>query len=150
MHRYVSASAHHSARCYVSSFFWSTEAHFSFGLGLSSSQSFHCSTKQWKQAVYCNAACTSSLCCCIVFALASAMKPSSDIASSFANSSAFSFPSVTNLAQSATSLSFLFLCGVLHFHQKISCCKTVQFFPDLVPQIRISCFRTNAFSSSSP
>ena len=36
----------HSDRCTVSSLFLSTEVHFSFGCGLSSSQSFHASTKQ--------------------------------------------------------------------------------------------------------
>ena len=41
-----SASAHHSVRCFVSSLFLSTKVHFSFDFGLSSSQSFHCSTKQ--------------------------------------------------------------------------------------------------------
>ena len=60
MHRYFSAAAHHSVRCFVSSFFWSTEINLSFGFGLSSSQSFHSSTWQWKLAAYCNAAHTSS------------------------------------------------------------------------------------------
>ena len=39
-------SAHHSVRCFVSSLFWSTTVNFSFGFGLSSSQSFQSSTKQ--------------------------------------------------------------------------------------------------------
>ena len=48
--------------------------HFSFGLGLSSSQSFHSSTKQWKQAAYYKATYTSSLSCFIVSALACAIR----------------------------------------------------------------------------
>ena len=44
IHRYLSASAHHSVRCFVSSLFSSTKIQWFFGLGLSSSQSFHCST----------------------------------------------------------------------------------------------------------
>ena len=38
--------------CSTIHFFFSTKTHFSFGLGLSSSQSFHCSTRQWKVAAY--------------------------------------------------------------------------------------------------
>ena len=50
---------------------------------------------------------------------------------------------------------FLFLlCAVcldmLHFHHKISCGKTVQFFPNLDSQISISSSRFDAFSFSPP
>ena len=54
IHRYQSASAHHSVRCSSPSLLLSTKIHFSFSLDLSSSQSFHSSTKQWKLAAYCN------------------------------------------------------------------------------------------------
>ena len=110
MHRYLSASPHHSVRCFVFSLFFSTKTHFSFGIGLSSSQSVHGSTKQWKLAAYCNAAHTSSLSCLIVSALASALIPSSSNAPVFANS-AFSLTSVTKTSQTATYFSFPFWCG---------------------------------------
>ena len=60
-HRYQSASAHHSVRSTIPSLFLSMKLHFSFSLGLSSSQSFHSSTKQWKLAAYSKATYTSSL-----------------------------------------------------------------------------------------
>ena len=41
MHRYFFASAHNPVRCIVFSLFFSTKTYFSFGLGLTSSQSFH-------------------------------------------------------------------------------------------------------------
>ena len=44
IHRYFSASPHHSVRCFVSSSF--TKIHFSSGFGMSSSQSFHSSARQ--------------------------------------------------------------------------------------------------------
>ena len=46
MHRYFVASTQHSVRCFVSSLFFSTKIHLSFGYGLNSSQSFHSSTRQ--------------------------------------------------------------------------------------------------------
>ena len=55
IHRYLSASAHRSVRCFIPSLFLSTNIHFSFGLGSSSSQSFQSSTKQWKLAAFCKA-----------------------------------------------------------------------------------------------
>ena len=61
IHRYLSASAHHSVRCFTASLLLSIKLHFSFGLGLSSSHSFHSSTKQWKLAAHCKATYTSSL-----------------------------------------------------------------------------------------
>ena len=78
MHRYLLAFADHSVRCPVSCPFFSTKLNWSFGFGLSSSQSFHCSTQQWKLAAYCKAAYTSSLSCWKVSALASAINPPSN------------------------------------------------------------------------
>ena len=93
IHRYMSASAHHSVRCFIPSLFLSMNINCSFGLGLSSSQSFHSSTIK-RKATY-----TSSLSCFTTSALASA------------NSSAFSLPSVTNF-QNPSSFLFLSSCGV--------------------------------------
>ena len=61
IHRYLFVSSHHSDRCFILSLLLSTKLHFSFDYGLSSSQSFHSSTKQWKLAVYRKATYTSSL-----------------------------------------------------------------------------------------
>ena len=61
-----------------------------------------------------HAAYTSSLSCCIVFALASAINPSSSNAPSFANSSAFSLPWVTNFSKCDISFFFLSSCGQDH------------------------------------
>ena len=118
IHRYLSAFARHSVRFSTFSLFFSTKTNYSFGLGLSSSQSFHCCTRQRQLAAYRIAAYTSSLPCCIVSALASAIYPSSSIASSFANSSPFSLPSATNFS------NFFFL-HMFHFHQDASLCQTI-------------------------
>ena len=50
MHRYLFASAHHSVRWFIPSLLVWTKIHFSFGFGLSSSQSFHCFAKQLRIA----------------------------------------------------------------------------------------------------
>ena len=68
--------------------------------------------KQWKLAAYCKATYTSSLSCCIASVLASAINPSSSIAPAFANSSAISLPSVTNLSYCVIcSFSFFVRCA---------------------------------------
>ena len=61
MHGYLSASADHSVRCFIPLLLLSTKLHFSFDCGLSSSQSFHYSTEQWKLAAHCKATYTSTL-----------------------------------------------------------------------------------------
>ena len=109
-HRYLLASAHHSVRCFVYSLSRSTKIDFSFGFGLGFSQSFHCSTTQWKLAAFCKAVYTSSLSLLLdVFDLVSAMNPSSNIAPAFANQSAFSLPSVTNFSNCDISFFCFFV-----------------------------------------
>ena len=83
---------------------WST----SLGLGWSSSQSCPYSTRQRKLAACCNA---SSSVCWTVLALICAMTPPSNIAPSFAFSSAFSLPSAMNFLEERHLLYFLFRSG---------------------------------------
>ena len=52
-HRYLSASVRHSVRCFRFSLSFSTKTTCFFGLGLSSSQSFHSSSRQWKLDAHC-------------------------------------------------------------------------------------------------
>ena len=58
--RYLLAAAHHAVRCLFPSNVSFTKVHFPFGLGLSSSQSFHSSTRQWKLVAFFSA-CTNFL-----------------------------------------------------------------------------------------
>ena len=90
----------------MSSLFLSTKIHFSFDFGFE----FFTIFPFFSQTV--KAGCVLhglhaflSLSCCTVFALASAIKPSSNIAPTFASSSAFSLPSVTNYSK--CDISFL-------------------------------------------
>ena len=94
IHRYLSASAQHSVRCFVSSLFLSTKIHFSLGFAKSSSHSPSIvlpSSGSWLQS------CRSCF----------RHKPFIQQCSYFANSSAFSLPLVTNLSKCGTSFPSL-------------------------------------------
>ena len=125
MHRYLFASASHSVRHFIHSHFLSTKLRFSFGCGLSSSQSFHSSTKHWKLTAYCKVTYTSCLVFFIVAALTSVINPSSSITPAFVISSAFSFPSVTNLFNFCHFFFFFLRAVCLHICHS---CDSSQFF----------------------
>ena len=112
-HRFLCAVAHHSVHCFLASSSLFTKVHISVCMGLSSSQSFHSSTKQLKIAAYCNAAYTSSLSSWTVLDLTCATSPPSIIAPPSVSSSAFSLPFAMNLSKSVMcSISFLLRCAL--------------------------------------
>ena len=112
IHRYLMASAHHSVRCFVSSPSLIHEYPFFFWLRLELFTIFpflHQAVKACRTLQGCIHF-FFSLSCCTVFALTSAINPSSNTAPAFANSSALSLPSATNFSNCDTSF-LSFLCG---------------------------------------
>ena len=94
-----------------------------------------------------------SLSCWTVFALASVINPLSNIPPTFANSSAFSLPSVTYFSKYDISFLSLF-CAIhldtLHLPRDFFWDQKVQFFPYLDPQLSIASLRVDAFSYIAP